>query len=373
MKSKTWLIIFLILFIFWLVFTACTVISADPYFHYHAPDERYYYDLNIQRSQNNGILKHFNYDGIIIGTSMIENFLTSEAEDVFGGDFVKAPFQGGTFKEIDDNIEVALEYHPETKIVIRALDPIMFFRDKDSMRDDLGKFPYYLYDNNFFNDFNYLLNKEVLDKCFEMQDMASFGRKPGVKSFDVYSYWMPGAVFGKNEVLKDRTSFKTANVQASLTDEEAESIIASAVQNITELPARYPDTEFYYFIPPYSAAYFGELLENGEFERFMAAERLYIEEILKCPEIRLFSFNNFTDITTDLNNYKDTTHYSEDINSLILKYMKEGTGLLTLDNCEEYFEKERDFYLNFDYNSLFMQEDREDAPCKLHAEFEKAA
>ena len=74
--------------------------------------------------------------------------------------------------------------------------------------------------------------------------------------------------------------------------------------------------------------------------------------ILECPNIKLFSFNLMTDIDTDLNNYKDTTHYGEWINSDMLQYMKNDVGLITKDNYKEYLDKEKEFYLNYPYGSI---------------------
>ena len=90
------------------------------------------------------------------------------------------------------------------------------------------------------------------------------------------------------------------------------------------------------------------------------AERIAIEELLKYDNIRLFSFNNLTNITTDLNNYKDATHYGDWINSLILRYMYDGKGLLTAENYEAYLEEERQFWSTFDYTLMNGQEDYED-------------
>ena len=67
-----------------------------------------------------------------------------------------------------------------------------------------------------------------------------------------------------------------------------------------------------------------------------------------------------TDITTNINNYRDTTHYGEWVNSLILKWMHSGNYQLTADNYIPYLEDELQFYCSFDYESLNEQEDYED-------------
>ena len=61
------------------------------------------------------------------------------------------------------------------------------------------------------------------------------------------------------------------------------------------------------------------------------------------------------DITTDLDNYKDTIHYGEWINSKMLEYMKNDIGLLTKDNYKKYIKDEKKLYLNYPYNDLFNQ------------------
>lgn len=81
-----------------MVLSALGIIGAwvyhiDPFFHYHKPyTNGYYYTLNNQRSQNNGICKHFDYNALITGTSMTENFMTSEMDAIFGTNSVKVPF-----------------------------------------------------------------------------------------------------------------------------------------------------------------------------------------------------------------------------------------------------------------------------------------
>ena len=128
MKAKVWLISWLVIVISALSVFGYWVYKIDPYFHYHKPDlDKYFYTLNNQRSQNDGIIKHFDYDAIITGTSMTENFRTSEADEIFGFHYIKVSFSGGTYKEINDNIEKALSINKNLKTVIRCLDLSHFF------------------------------------------------------------------------------------------------------------------------------------------------------------------------------------------------------------------------------------------------------
>ena len=89
MNKKFWVLGYLALVMAALITVSALSVSIDPFFHFHSPDtDRYYYTLDNQRSQNNGIVKNFEYEGIITGTSMTENFKTSVAEDLFGVKFI---------------------------------------------------------------------------------------------------------------------------------------------------------------------------------------------------------------------------------------------------------------------------------------------
>lgn len=365
MKSKWWIFGFLFFISIPLSIVAFWMIKVDPYFHFHKPDTTgYYYSLYNQRSQNDGILRHFEYEGLITGSSMTENFKTSEAESLFGCVFVKAPYSGGTYKELNDNLKVALKNNPNLKIIIRGLDMMKFIEDKDAMRTDLGEYPEYLYNDNPLDDVQYIFNRDVFFR--DVYGMVTANDKegfcPGIESFDEYSNWMGGYSFGVHSVYPEGIpTTDRSRVQEDLTEEEKEIIRGNIKQNVTGLAEMYPDVTFYYFITPYSAAWWQEQINLGTFEKQIQAERMVIEEILKCKNIRLYSFNLLTCITTDLNNYKDNRHYGEWVNSLILRLFKDDGCLLTEANYDNYLEKEAAFYRGFDYEEYFRkQQDYDD-------------
>lgn len=99
------------------------------------------------------------------------------------------------------------------------------------------------------------------------------------------------------------------------------------------------------------------MYQKGYLERQIEAEKYAIELILDCQNIKLFSWNNRFEIITDLNNYKDQSHYGEWINSLILNEMVAEKNILTWENYGAYIEEMKIFYSTFDYNSLFEQYD----------------
>ena len=353
MKSGKWLIGFLSVALAVLAIVGGVIIYVDPYFHYHDPQAGLYYELNNERSQNDGIIRHFSYDGMIIGTSMSENFKTSEAEELWGGSFIKVPFAGGTYKEQNDNIAKAIKYNPELKVVIRPLDYAYLMDDADRVRDDLGDYPDYLYDNNPFNDVNYIFNKDIFfGICLPMLEDAHAGKAAGVTSFDEYANWMAEAEFGPEAALLGRTEYKAPAKNEPFVEEVKEMVKANITQNVVELAQANPDVDFYYYLTPYSVAWWGSQKELGTMERWLAVEQYAIELMLECDNIHLYSFNNEFDVVSDLDNYRDECHHGDWINSQILGWLYSGTDQLTKENYKDYLAVERDFYTTFDYEGL---------------------
>ena len=360
MRKKLWIAGFLIIVITLLCLSAYLTADIDPYFHYHAPKtDTYYYTLSEERCQNYGILEHFEYEGMITGTSMTQNFKASEAEEIWGVSFVKTSSSGATFNEVNGYLNCAAENNPNLKYVIRSVDMNKFFDDKDMLRTDLGSYPTYLYDDSILNDVSYVFNRNLLFS--QVLPMVTAASKPdaevGITSFDDYERWQDKYKYGRKKVLPKGLPDAASAKSIALSPEEADSVLASIQQNMTALARQYPDITFYYFMTPYSAAWWYSLLLEGTLDRQIDAERIVIEELLTCPNIKLFSINCLLDITTDLNNYKDERHYGGWINTLLLHYMHDGKYQLTADNYLNYLEEERQYYTSFDYSQLTEQKD----------------
>ena len=361
MKVKVWLISWLIIVVSVLSIFGYWVYKIDPFFHYHKPDmDSYFYPLNNQRSQNDGISKHFDYDALITGSSMTENFKSTEMDRIFGCNSIKVSYSGGSYKEINDNIEIALEHNENLKTVVRCLDMSHFLDTYDLMRTELGQYPMYLYDDNPFNDLEYLLNRDVIfGRVYQMTlENDAEGFKPGITSFDDYARWQSKYKFGINTVIPEGITVIETE-QSHLSDAEKEMIKKNIEFNVTRIADDYPDVDFYYFYSPYSVVNWNRWKTQGVLHKQLEAEAFITELIVQHNNIHLFSFNNRTDITTDLNNYKDDVHYATWINSLILKWMYEGKYQLTEKNYKEYLSQEYEFYTTYDYESINGQKDYE--------------
>ena len=328
---------------------ASITIYIDPLFHYHKPLENFSYPLNNERYQNDGITRNFEYDSIITGTSMTENFKTSEADAVFGANFIKVPFSGGRYQEIDKNLRRAYGAGKNVRYVIRCLDYSLLVQDKDAYKE--GTYPTYLYNDNPFDDAEYILSKSVLSgQTWNVISYTKAGNE--TTSFDDYANWNASYTFGAETVLSGYTLGEKAESPQILSDGERRMILENIRQNVTDLADEHPETTFYLFFPPYSICYWDGLSNSGQVDWHIDAEQTAIEEILKHPNIRLYSFCDDFELVCNLDNYKDEAHYGEWVNSWMLEWMYDGKGLLTEENYETYLETIRNFYQSYDYDSL---------------------
>lgn len=323
----------------------------DPFFHYHAPLKGFSYRIAEQRYQNDGILKHFPYNAIITGTSMTENFRTSEMDALFGVTSVKVPFSGATYKEVNDNLKRAVQANPDISLVLRSLDGYMLFSDKNEMRTD-AVYPEYLYDDSLLNDVSYLFNIEILlNHTVKVLQYTVAGKE--TTSFDEYSSWGEQYEFGPDPLLKKYKIPEVTPDSVPLDGNTARTVQENLLQNVAAIAQENPQITFYCYFPPYSAVWWSVQKDSGTLERQIDAYKLATEVLLKCENIRLFSFVDSRDITVDLYNYMDREHHSAQINSRILEDMSAGRNILTWENYEAYWENARQFYRDFDYVGHF--------------------
>lgn len=355
-KYKRWAISTVSLFALFLICVAGLVIWIDPFFHFHGPLEYINYNLFDERYQNDGIAKHFEYDALITGTSMTENFKTSELDSLFGTKSVKTSFAGGSYLETDEIVRTALENNPNLKMVVRSLDLNNIFWDKDDRGYNPNSYPTYLYDKNPLNDTKYIFNKTVVLNA--LQDIIGVDENgPFDMSFDRYSNWMDECPVGKDIVNASyaRNSVVPAESQKKITDEELSKITASITQNYIETALANPTVDFYVFVPPYSIYYLDYYYLLGDLERLLQAHRCALELLAPIDNIHLFSFYDKLDTIKDINHYRDIGHFDETVNSKILVWMHDGVGELSKENVSDYCDKLYDYYMNLDFDAVYAE------------------
>lgn len=314
-----------------LLAAAGLVILADPFFHYHEPLGGLKKVLTKKEYQSIGTLRNFNYDSLIVGSSTAENYNNRWFDEEFQTVSVKAIKSSGT--------TVWLNYYVREAFRNRELSHVFYSLDLFALQGDLKEkvpdksMPLYLYDHNPFTDVNYVLNKDVIFKDIPYMAAESF-----LDDYDEgTSYnWAQYKVFGKEAALShysrpERTEDGAAEVNRSVIDRN--------VDILEQLVREHPETEFFFFYPPYSLLWWDSMERTGQLESSLYAARSSMERLLGYENVRMYYFQNEEDIVLNLDLYMDTIHFSADINHLMVQRAAEDKNRLTVDNYEDELEK----------------------------------
>ncbi|MCM1134045.1 MAG: hypothetical protein NC400_00580 [Clostridium sp.] len=349
MEAKKWFRNCILTLAGLLCLTALIVFLVDPYFHYHKPYPFLSCLMSDERYTNDGISRHFDFDALITGTSMAQNFKPSEMDALFGTNSVKEAFSGAGYQEIADNLNRALSRNKNITAVLWTLDYNGLLRDYDWAQYE--SYPVYLYDDNPFNDVSYLFNKSVFYHNVLPNLALTLSGSPGT-TMDEYSSFQFET--GLEQILAsyDRDSVKP-EANPNFTEEHAQAVAQTITANVTSVIERYPDVTFYIFYSPYSICYWDSLHLKGILIRQLQAEQAATELLLEYPNVKLYNFFDQYDVICNPDCYSDSGHYSAEINSRILGWIAEDTGLVTKENYLEKLAQEKEFYSSYDYDGIY--------------------
>ena len=352
MSGKKWLTVFLIIIITGILISAVSIIIIDPYFHFHAPlsSVAYTYDRTDERYVNNGIVKNFDYDAIITGTSHTENFKVSEFNNLFNCNAVKVPLEAAEFKEISEQMSVAINHNNNLNMILYGITYEDLLNDKDAVKYE--DYPTYLYDENIYNDYKYIFSGSTFKRAGKYVILTLTDYQ--ATNFDDYGFFKKGAECSKEIVLSAYERPENKIPVKSLNEEERNRVIDNINQNIVDNIESNKDITFCLFLSPHSIVWWDEISQNGETLKYLEAEEILINSLLEFDNVKLYSFFNDYDLICNLDNYKDKVHYSDDVYPQILQWIKNDEYLLTKENVDEYLTQESQFYLNYNYDEIFV-------------------
>lgn len=105
-------------------------------------------------------------------------------------------------------------------------------------------------------------------------------------------------------------------------------------------------------MPPYSACYWKEISDNNLLDVAIGIERAALEEVLNVDNIKVYSFMDCYEITTDWSHYSDEIHFKGTVDDYIFEAIHAGEHQVTKDNCESYLQGLKEFYEGYDYKAM---------------------
>ena len=294
---------------------------VDPFQQYrkpasHAP--RFY--RTLQRHINPGIAKNYDYDTVITGSSMMENYKNSEAGAILGGKVVNIAMGAATAYELRVLLETAIATE-KTRHVIFDLN-YNAFAGSPIAQVVSEPLPLYLYDDRRLNDIRYLLQWRTLAKSLAIASGFDDGRYSS--DADKPWYWADSYAFSKAAVLRglDLADINRDYRQAPRT---LGGMMASFDANLLPLFRAHPEVRFSLVYPPYSVLVWRDFQQRGQVDVTLAFRRSVFQAVRALPNVSLYDFQTRRDWVTDLDHYKDIYHYSPEISRDMLISLMRGT------------------------------------------------
>ena len=297
----------------------------DPYQQYRQATF-YTFDTKKRRYLNAGLIKNYSYNSLIIGSSMMANFDANKVEKKLNFSKSLKPLTfGGFISEEVDTIKTAMEY-TSIKNIFMGLD-FYAFSGFNIPSEKNKRFPLYLYDDDLYNDVEYLFNFSVLKESSKLLS-KKYDKKKIEDQLDKLYDWQNdyNLFFTGEELLNDYKIKLSSNIKLrnfynfEVMKNNFEQYLLPVIKENTTV-------NFVFFFPPYSILEYKlmdkekYLLDTLKFKNYIALQ------FKNYNNIKLYDFQVANEITSNFRNYKDTTHYHKRINNWMLEQINQGNYL----------------------------------------------
>ncbi len=328
------------------------VVVVDPFFHYHKPLDGFPYLVDNQLSQNPGMASHMDYDSVILGSSMTVNFNTDWFRELMGLKTIKLSYSGAFPRDQYNIMKIIFDGERKVEKVFLGVDVITYTGGVTQTKYPI---PEYLYDDNLFNDIEYVLNKDVLLNYIlrpaadpDPTDLAT-----------VYASWWTEEYYSEQWVLHNYTSPEQV-LEETPADEYLPGVRENLDVNICPFIEENPKTQFVVFFPPYSILYWNDVLRENHLEATMEEFRYITERLNGYENVEVYFFPDREDIILDLNHYADYSHYHPEYNRFMTECFASGTCRVAKDgeageSIGEYLAHMRRIVDEFDFEELLSR------------------
>ena len=333
MKAKKWLASLFTAIISILLIMALTVFIYDPYCYYRIPEDRFI--VNNYRFLNAGIAKNADYDTVILGSSMTQNFNMDSFREKLGVNPVKLSIEAMSIEGMELTYGLVDRIGKAQNVFVCIDLPSL-----NKNEDNLETYATYLYNDTVLDDYKYLFGYETWMRLLPVNIAFNLADTVGIKlpsfyackNIDDIGAWHNDATYD-GEKIKANYINNNTGVSAQNTDGVYERMAKNA-DKIINIVCSDDTKNVTLFFPPYSALYWADLMEKGLFEDYMKIKEYIVNQAEEKQNVTVYDFQPMN-IIADLDNYKDITHYSADINEQMVDCFSEKRYLVNDENISQ--------------------------------------
>ena len=304
--------------------------------------------------------RDYDFDSIIMGTSMLENTAADSASKQLGGTWANLSMSAATYYEK----YTVLDYAMRNKNIRRV---IMSLDDKfDAWNHVNNTFDVDLYSgkDTWTVKLRQYTNKKALrciflnHKCRFVDDdlnhpNAWFNSSGHARRFGGFDNWLKVAdtdsqIKGAFDILLDCPNNDVPYLTSGGIG-DADVIINDL---LVPMVKDNPSVQFEFVIPPYSALYWAKSLDY--FDEKMAVYANLVRRLDKFDNVRIYWFYD-ADFVFDIAMYKDLTHYHQSVNEMMLHFIRDGRAVVEANNIDAKIDDFRQKLDAFDLDFYIRQ------------------
>ena len=326
--------------------------------------------LHMFRLQAAWFINNFDFDGVIMWSSMFWNTSSKEANTLLWWEFINLSFTSANLYERKMILEYALR-KKNVKNVIISIDKNIIAHEKSFKKFPIENFEM-LYDRNPFNDFTVYLNKKhikcLLTRSYKTWCIWSLSEvdrplsRYNKESHNRLYGWLKN--WSRSNLLKYPIDFIESDLRDVQTyvpwkkhsEQKLKKVKNYLNTNIVQLIKNNPDTNFQIVMPPYSTLNYAIRAQksNLEWKVYIEAIKYLVSQTKDTTNAKIYAFwlEPFTD---NIWKYRDLVHYHHDYNTFITTSIAEGNNIVNEQNVNEYIEWMTDKAMKVNLQNILVQ------------------
>ena len=270
-----------------------------------------------QRFSYAAIARGGEFPAAVFGTSTARMLMPEALEAGFGVSFANLAMNSATAWEQAQLFDLWRRSTSDVQLLVLAVDGVWCRRDETLKKTTFRTFPYWMYDDNPWNDLLYLFNDKALEESVRQLEQI-IGKRESKYRHDGFGDFLPppeqwdrtkvlrkiyGAA-GERELVVDLTPTQSADINRFPALGLLDNMLAAMPEQSRSLV---------FFVPYHRKA------QHGVRERMPECKRTIMNIASEYSNVHVVDFMIDSEITRDVRNYWDALHYDRPIADRIVE------------------------------------------------------
>ena len=350
MTPRRWYFLSLFFSAVLVLLAGALIFIIDPLAHYRYPSFYKPGFIAQERFLAPGIARNFTYDCPVLGDSILENFIPSYLDNKMAVNSIRLLLPSGSSYELGKLLDIVIKTGRAKKIIYE-LDVDSFLGEVDR-KHKIWELPLYLYDDNPFNDLPYLLNISYLTVLVPKVMLANLFNTNELSKNTAYRD--NRALYSRKKIIAKFLQVQRSDPNLDVETSTLEKMKKSFAVNLLSKIEGDRNTAYIIYFPPTSILAWKYAEHKGVLESYLRFKKYVFAKTSQLGNVQIYDFQDDEKITHNLDNYADLTHYSSDIDKLIINAMasRDNRYLLTENTVEERLDNLRRQVVRLDISQL---------------------